>query len=64
VRKEFIPYWTSPSFVAFVERIEVLVEEVWNLTARGERFQYSHIVEVVLEVTLHVEEGFWPEVEG
>ncbi|KAH6678614.1 transcription regulator PAB1642 [Halenospora varia] len=60
--KEFIPNWSSPEFSDFVQRIEVLLEELWVNVPVEERDGAKRRVEELWGRILEVETEFWPEV--
>jgi thiaminase len=61
LRKEFIPNWTSVEFEGFVNRIEVLLDDLWGRAERG--VQGLGMCEDVWRRVLEVERVFWPVVD-
>ncbi|KAF4630618.1 hypothetical protein G7Y89_g7520 [Cudoniella acicularis] len=62
LRKEFIPNWTSDEFAAFVQRIEGVVEEVWECVPVEKRQLLGGEMERLWERILRVEGAFWPRI--
>ena len=60
LRKHFIPNWTSPEFVAFVERIGEVVDEMAEGCERGE--DVPGRCAVWWRQVLYLEGRFWPDV--
>ncbi|KAH8665927.1 hypothetical protein BGZ60DRAFT_58969 [Tricladium varicosporioides] len=60
--QEFIPNWSSAEFSEFVDRIEVLLEEVWQRIPAGEKNETKKKVEDLWGRILKVEKEFWPVV--
>jgi hypothetical protein len=67
LRKEFIPNWTSPEFVGFVEEIGGFVNALWEGEkgagkGKGE-VEMRERVEGLWGRVLEAERVFWPGVE-
>jgi hypothetical protein len=64
LRKEFIPNWTSPEFVGFVEEIAGFVDKLWEEVGKGtEEGDMRERVVGLWRRILEAERVFWPVVE-
>ena len=66
LRNEFIPNWTSTEFVAFVDKLGIIIDDAVDEQRKAhgsdaEKHLFSRALKVWDEVIV-AEEGFWPEV--
>jgi hypothetical protein len=67
MRKEFIPNWANPDFLAFVEQLQWAIDDGISAAAEGNDELWMQIKtrsEEVWKTVLNAEEVFWPDVGG